>query len=202
MRKIQHLLVCATMMAACAYAQSTAPMPPMEHHHHDDAAEGSEKLGQVSFPTSCADRSQQPMERGIALLHSFGYTEAQMQFSAVPKDDPACAMAHWGMAMTQFHELWGPPEAPALKLGAAEMAKARALAAARGASTPREQAYIAALSAFFDPADAPFQQGADAYEAKMNVLHRDFPGDVEGAAFDALSIIASVAPNDTSLTHE
>ncbi len=91
---------------------------------------------------------------------------------------------------------------PALKLGAAEMAKARALAAAPGASTPREQAYIAALSAFFDPADAPFQQRADAYEAKMNTLHRDFPDDVEGAAFDALSIIASVAPNDTSLNHE
>jgi tetratricopeptide (TPR) repeat protein len=202
MRKIQLLLVCAMMLPACVYAQSTTPMPAMEHHHHDDAAEGSEKLGQVSFPTSCAERSHRPMERGIALLHSFGYTEAQMQFSAIAKDDPACAMAHWAIAMTQFQELWGPPDAAALKLGAAEMAKARALAAAPGASTPREQAYIAALSAFFDPADAPFQQRADAYEAKMNALHRDFPGDVEGAAFDALSIIASVAPNDTSLTHE
>ncbi len=58
MRKTLLLLVCATMLAGCAYAQSTPPMPGMEHHHHDDAAEGSEKLGQVSFPTSCAARSQ------------------------------------------------------------------------------------------------------------------------------------------------
>lgn len=77
-------------------------MPGMEHHHHSDAPDASEKLGQVSFPTSCAARTQGPMERGIALLHSFGYTEAQMQFSAIAKDDPACAMAHWGIAMTQF----------------------------------------------------------------------------------------------------
>jgi tetratricopeptide (TPR) repeat protein len=204
MRAILLLYLCATMLAGSAHAQSTSPVPAMEHQHHDhsDAPEGSEKLGQVSFPTSCAARSQQPMERGVALLHSFGYTEAQMQFQAIAKDDPACAMAHWGIAMTQFQELWGRPGAPGLKLGAEEMARARALAAPPAAITPREKAYIDALSAFFDPADASFQQRADAYEAKMNVLHREFPDDVEGAAFDALSMLASVAPADTSLTHE
>jgi tetratricopeptide (TPR) repeat protein len=204
MRKIVLLFVCATMLAGGVHAQSTPPMPAMEHHHHDDsdAPASGEKLGQVSFPTSCAARSQVPMERGVALLHSFGYTEAQLQFQTIAKDDPACAMAHWGIAMTQFQELWGHPEAPALKLGAEEMAKARALAAPPDAITAREKAYIDALSAFFDPADASFQQRADAYEAKMNALHREFPDDVEGAAFDALSMLASVAPADTSLTHE
>src|SRR3984957_142182 len=202
MRKTGLLLVCAAMLACRTYAQSTPPMPGMEHHHHADAPGASEKLGQVSFPTSCAARSQGPMERGIALLHSFGYTEAQTQFSAIAKDDPACAMAHWGIAMTQFQELWGRPDSASLKRGAEEMAKARALAAPPATITPREQAYIAALSAFFNPADIPFQQRADAYEAKMNALHGEFPQDVEGAAFDALSMLASVAPDDTSLTHE
>jgi tetratricopeptide (TPR) repeat protein len=197
MRTIPLLLVCGALLTSHAYAQST--MPDMEHHHHDNMPE---QLGHVSFPTSCAARSQAPMERGVALLHSFGYTEAQMQFEAIAKDDPACAMAHWGIAMTQFQELWGLPEAAALKLGTEEMAKARALAAPPATITPREQAYIAALSAFFNPADIPFQQRADAYEAKMNALHGEFPEDVEGAAFDALSMLASVAPDDTSLTHE
>jgi tetratricopeptide (TPR) repeat protein len=174
-------------------------MPGMEHHHHDDTPE---QLGHVSFPTSCAARSQAAMERGVALLHSFGYAEAQMQFEAIAKDDPACAMAHWGIAMTQFQELWGRPDAASLKRGAEEMTKARALAAPPATITPREQAYIAALSAFFNPADIPFQQRADAYEAKMNALHSEFPADVEGAAFDALSMLASVSPDDTSLTHE
>ncbi len=199
MRTIPLLIVCCALLTSCTYAQSASPMPDMEHHHHDDTPE---QLGHVSFPTSCAARSQAPMERGVALLHSFGYTVAQMQFETIAKDDPACAMAHWGIAMTQFQELWGRPDAAALKLGADEMAKARALAAPPAKITPREQAYIGAMSAFFDPADIPFQKRADAYEAKMNALHREFPEDVEGAAFDALSMLASEAPDDTSLTHE
>ncbi len=36
----------------------------------------------------------------------------------------------------------------------------------------------------------------------MNALHAMFPDDVEGAAFDALSMLASVPPGDTSLSHE
>lgn len=140
------------------------------------------------------------MRRGVALLHSFGYSVAQMQFEAIAKDDPGCAMAHWGIAMTQFKELWGAPDAEGLKLGREEMAKARA---AEGSSaTPLERGYIEALSAFFEPANETFQQRADAYEAKMNALHAQFPDDVEAAAFDALSMLAAVAPEDTSLSHE
>jgi len=198
------MLLCSALCVICqacsASAQSTPT--PQHHHHHDDAPAPDEKLGQVSFPTSCASRSQPAIERGVALLHSFGYTIAQMQFEAIAKDDPTCAIAHWGIAMTQFQELWQHPEDTQLKRGTKEMAKARALAAPPAKITPREQAYIDALSAFFDPKDASFEQRADAYEAKMDTLHSTFPDDVEGAAFDALAIIASVPPGDTSLTHE
>jgi tetratricopeptide (TPR) repeat protein len=194
-------VICAIAVSGNCFAQSTPPMAE-HHHHHDDAPAPREKLGQVSFPTSCATRSQAAMERGVALLHSFGYTIAQMQFEAIAKDDPACAMAHWGIAMTQFPELWQHPDEAQWKRGFAEMAKARALAAPPAKITPREQAYIDALSAFFDPAKTSYEQRADAYEAKMNGLHAMFPEDVEGAAFDALSMLASVAPGDTSLTHE
>ena len=117
MRKIQLLLVCATMLAARAYAQSTTPMPGMEHHHHYDAAEGEREAWAGIVPHLVCRAIAGPMERGIALLHSFGYTEAQMQFSAIAKDDPACAMAHWGIAMTQFHELWGAPNAAGSEAG-------------------------------------------------------------------------------------
>ena len=84
-------------------------MPGMEAHHHHDMP-NTEKLGTVHFPVSCAASQQAPFERGIALLHSFGYTEAEVQFRAIAKADPNCAMAHWGIAMSQFHELWGRPE--------------------------------------------------------------------------------------------
>jgi hypothetical protein len=70
-------VVCVLAVYGIGFAQSTPSMP--EHHHHDDAPAPGEKLGQVSFPTTCASRSQPAMERGVALLHSFGYTIAQMQ---------------------------------------------------------------------------------------------------------------------------
>ncbi|HVN17370.1 MAG TPA: hypothetical protein VMU05_01310 [Dongiaceae bacterium] len=197
MTKLALLSVCAAILSVTANAQSDSSMP-MEHHQHE-AREG-ETLGHVSFPTSCAPGSQKAIERGVALLHSFGYAEAQRQFEAIAKADPSCAMAHWGIAMTQFQELWGTPDRAELKLGSREMAKARKLAIKK--ATPREQAYIDALSAFYRPRKASHQQRAGAYEAKMNELHRNFPDDVEGAAFDALSMLAAVSPSDTSLNKE
>jgi len=127
-----------TVAAVAAFGLSLTASAQMEHHHHDAAPPAaSEKLGSVSFPTSCAAISQKPMERGVALLHSFGYTEAQQQFEAIAKADSTCAMAHWGIAMTQFRPLWERPDAQALKLGAEEMTKARALA---GSATPLRSA--------------------------------------------------------------
>ena len=185
-------------------AQSMPNMPGMsggEYHHHDDAPLSAEKLGQVHFPVSCAAKSQVPFARGIALLHSFGYTLAEQQFESIAASDPTCAMAHWGIAMTQFRELWGRPDAEALKTGASEMQKAREIAA-KTKITPRELAYIDALSDFYRIAPTSFQQGADAYAAGMSKLHVAYPDDTEGAAFYALSLLADVAPNDTSLTKE
>jgi tetratricopeptide (TPR) repeat protein len=185
-----------------ALAGAMDDMPGMAHHHHNDGPPPGEQLGLVSFPTSCAPASQAAIARGVALLHSFGYTKARQQFEAITKSDPACAMAHWGVAMSQYHELWGHPDDTAFKLGAAETATARSLASASPGATPREHTYIDALSAFFDPADLKFGQRAEAYEAKMNALHTAFPDDVEGAAFDALAILAATAPTDTTLTHQ
>src|SRR5271154_657476 len=207
----KRLAVCLFLLFNCAFcvifpkinAQSMPNMPGMsgEHHHHDDAPANLEKLGQVHFPVSCAAKSQAPFERGVALLHSFGYTLAEQQFQQIADSDPTCAMAHWGVAMTQFRELWGRPDAEALKTGASEMQKAREIAA-KTKITPREQAYIDAMSDFYSLAPGSFQKGTDAYAAAMGKLHAAYPDDTEGAAFYALSLISDVAPNDTSLTKE
>jgi tetratricopeptide (TPR) repeat protein len=104
--------------------------------------------------------------------------------------------------MTQFKEIWEPPDEQALKQGAAQMAQARALSAPPAESTERERAYIDALSTFFDEADTPLQKRLDAYEAKMTAVHDRFPDDVEAAAFAALATLASEPPDDRSLSHE
>jgi tetratricopeptide (TPR) repeat protein len=205
--KFRRVSVLAAVLAAApvsvlAAAQSAPGTPGMQHHQPTESAVSAEKLGQVHFPISCAPGSQAPFERGIALLHSFGYTVAEQQFRKIAAADPGCAMAHWGIAMSQFHELWGRPDPAALKIGASEMATARKLAAASKGTTPRELAYIKAMSDFYANAPASYQRGADAYTADMAALHAAYPNDVEGAAFYALSLLADVAPGDTSLTRQ
>jgi tetratricopeptide (TPR) repeat protein len=194
------ILLTACLLAPIRVAAQS--MPDMSGHHHEAVAVTPEQLGQVHFPITCAAASQAPFTRGIALLHSFGYTLAEQQFQAIAAADPTCPMAYWGLAMTHYQELWGQPDPAALKLGAAEMAKARHLAAGSHKTTPRELAYIKAMSDFYALAPHDYQQAADAYSADMAALHAAYPGDVEGAAFYALSLIASVAPDDTSLTKE
>jgi tetratricopeptide (TPR) repeat protein len=185
-------------------AQDMPGMPgmPAHHHHDDDAPANLEKLGAVHFPVSCAAAVQAPFERGIALLHSFGYVEAEAQFRKIAADDPSCAMAHWGIAMSQFHELWGRPDGAAMKAGAEETAKAKLIVVLPTHVTQREMMYILALDGFYTQAPADFQKAADGYATAMGALHTSYPDDIEGAAFYALAIIASEAPDDTSLKKE
>jgi tetratricopeptide (TPR) repeat protein len=162
-----------------------------------------EKLGDVNFAVSCKPSTQAQFNRGIALLHSFGYTQAERQFKSIVAADPTCAMAHWGVAMSQYHEIWGHPEESALEVGVAQMQQASALAVnPKLKITGREISYISALSDFFSRAPVTYQTGADAYVAGMASLHADYPEDVDGAAFYALALLADVAPDDTSLTKE
>src|SRR5258706_15032537 len=78
-------------------------------------ADDADKIGQVRFPISCSATVQKPFERAVALLHSFWYLEAAKAFTAVAQADPDCAMAYWGLAMTNWTQIWSPPPPAALK---------------------------------------------------------------------------------------
>ncbi len=96
---------CLAMVLLCCALPAVAD----EGHHHEDLTE--KQLGTVHFPVSCAEAVQKPFERGVALLHSFWYEEAEKEFADIAKDDPKCAMAQWGLAMSQWHQLWNHPDA-------------------------------------------------------------------------------------------
>src|SRR6202007_1362290 len=85
----------------------SASLLAQEHDHP-----APEKLGTVSFPTSCKPAMQPQFDRAVALLHSFAYGVAEHAFQSGAEHDPQCAMAHWGIAMTHFHQLWEPPLPP------------------------------------------------------------------------------------------
>src|SRR2546422_5198007 len=103
-----------------------------------------EQLGTVHFSVSFAEAVHKPFERGIALLHSFWYEEAEREFEQIGEIDRKCAMAHWGVAMSLWHQLWDEPTPATIKRGQTEINKAQSLPP----STARERDYISALSAF------------------------------------------------------
>jgi tetratricopeptide (TPR) repeat protein len=157
--------------------------------------DANERLGTVSFSVSCAPASQAEFNRGIALLHDFWYAEAEPQFNRIAKSDPTCAMAHWGVAMSMFHQIWDRPDPDVMKAGWAEMEKAQRPAA----GTERERDYIAALADFYRPGDAKFPERVAAYSAAMGRLYAKYPG-VNAGAFYALSLLAAESPDDTALS--
>ena len=162
------------------------------------SAPAGERLGVVSFPVSCAPQVQAAFNRGVALLHDFWYEEAAPQFERILKADPSCAMAHWGVAMSGFHQIWDQPNKGTMDTGWRELQAAQA----HPPKTARERAYIDALAEFFRPGPSDFQPRVEAYAAAMGKLYGQYPKDVDAGAFYALSLLAEEAPHDTTLTQE
>ncbi len=181
-------------IAALPFAVSAAnpdaigAAPPLNDEH----------LGTVAFEVSCSPAVRANFNRGVALLHDFWYEEARPQFEKIIAADPSCAMAHWGIAMSGFHQIWDRPDAAATAKGWREMQAA----AARPPKSAREREYIAALSAFFRPGAEDFQARIEAYAAAMGALYARYPSDVDAGAFYALALLAAERPDDTSLTQE
>jgi tetratricopeptide (TPR) repeat protein len=156
----------------------------------------AERLGTVSFSVSCAPAVEARFTRGVALLHDFWYQEARQQFEEIAKADPNCAMAHWGVALSLFHQIWDRPDEATVAHGWREMQAAQA----HPSKTARERAYVAALSGFYRPDQRDYQSRIEGYAAAMAKLYQDYPGDTDAGAFYALSLLAAQAPNDASVT--
>ena len=163
-------------------------------------AAAADQLGTVVFPTSCSSTVQPAIERGVALLHSFQYDEADQAFSEASRQDVRCAMCHWGKAMALYHPLWNEwPSTTAFKQARTEIARAQRT----GTKTRREQLYIAAAAVFFQD-DRPALTHAErvkAYSNASGVLHRQFPQDQEATAFYALSLVALASEHVDDLSN-
>ncbi|HEU4625175.1 MAG TPA: hypothetical protein VFS52_10455 [Steroidobacteraceae bacterium] len=177
-----------TVLAALAFASSSSGA---EGEHHSHAA--PEKLGSVSFPTSCAPAVQPGFDRAVALLHSFSYSVSEQAFRDVADRDPNCAMAYWGLAMTHYHQLWEVPAGEELRTGAELIRKA---GEARSV-TPRERGFIEAVATYYrDPEHASPAVRAERYTNAMSAVARENTTDMESQIFYALALIATASPTD------
>ena len=99
-------------------------------------------------------------------------------------------MAHWGVAMSCFHQIWGPEIAPACLPNATEEIET---AQKLGSSSALERGYIQALSLIYKDADAvPLSERDHQYEEAMARLAHDNKDEVEAQVFYALALLSNI----------
>ncbi|HEX5216089.1 MAG TPA: hypothetical protein VFV98_11550 [Vicinamibacterales bacterium] len=186
-RVILGSAIVATLTAAPALAQ--------DHQHP------AGELGSVKFQTSCAAPAQEKFQHAMALLHSFEFGPAIVDFTAAANADSRCAIAYWGIALARWTNPFGAGIRPAAQVqqGLDAIQQARKM----DARTQREKDYIDAASKLFTDA-ATLDQRARivAYEQAMAGVAAKYPDDREAQIFWALSLTASALPTDKTYANQ
>ncbi len=156
-------------------------------------------FGDVNFETSCPDIVKEQFALALSMLHSFEYDEAEKVFAKVLDAAPDCAMAYWGVAMSNFHPLWTPPTEPELEKGSRALAIAKSITQ----KTAREAAYIDAISLLFhDWKNLDHKTRSKMYEEAMAKIYLDYPQDKEAAVLYALALDGTADPADTTFSNQ
>jgi hypothetical protein len=153
------------------------------------SVQGSEEgLGRAHMDVTCSQAVAAKFDRALALLHNFWYSRALEGFQQVSNDDPECAMAYWGAAMTFNHPFWDPPS-QADEKAAWELAR-KAMSAQEVSA--RERLYLAAVAALYKDAGEGTKSTRDLnYRALMATAYAQYPDD-ETALFYGLSILGAI----------
>ncbi|HVS66292.1 MAG TPA: tetratricopeptide repeat protein [Thermoanaerobaculia bacterium] len=164
-------------------------------------ADWSVDVGFLTFPTSGSPEAQVHFQRGVAILHSFGYKQAIEEFRKAQELDPGFAMAYWGEALSYNHifvprlDLDSPRETLARLAATPEERRAKA-------PTEREKDFLSAVEVHFGERAARHEHGDDtkarriAYMEAMKRMHETYPEDDEVSAFYAVAVIAARGPLD------
>jgi len=185
------LVVAVATLPAWGHAEATAP---------SGVKPGEQKLGTVTFPTSCTPAAQQQFERAVAMVHSFFYPDTLKAFQGVVDTDASCAIAYWGIAISQRpNPLVGPFDEATLKRGLEAAQKGLAIPP----KTEREHDWLAAIEVFYKDYDKIDQDTrALAYEQAMERLVQKYPADSEAAIFYALALNETASHADKTFAKQ
>lgn len=177
-------------------AVSLSPAWCDEGHQHSLT---DEEVGSVHFATSCAKTVAASFNRAVALLHSFQYEQTRQAFTEISVQDPKCAMAEWGIAMSHYHGLWDNGD---LAAGREALHKAQEVAGANPQTTAREKAYIEALAEIYREDGKDKYAHAQAFEEKMGAVQAAYPDDSEAAIFHALTLAITAPKTDKTYANQ
>jgi tetratricopeptide (TPR) repeat protein len=158
-------------------------------------SQSPDQLGKVDFANSCSGAVQETLQRGVAMLHSFWFIEGEKTFRAVLAQDPACAIATWGIAaVLMSNPLAGDGPSPQW----AQRAQAAIDEGRRsGAQTQRERDYIDAVAAYYqDWANRPERARQHSRAKAFEGLAARYPDDAEAQIFHALYLASTQSLDD------
>lgn len=143
------------------------------------------RLGAVDLRVTGHPDALPRFERGLLLLHSFEYKDAEEEFRAARSADPLMPMALWGIAMCQNFPIWLREN---YEVGRAAV---DSLARINREVSEQEKDLIGAVQLLFAE-DLEKQVRDNNYRDAMSRLHKKYPNHDEMAAFYALSILGTV----------
>jgi hypothetical protein len=145
-------------------------------------------VGEVAFVNSGAPAAQAEFLHGLAQLHNFEYEDAASHFREAQNIDPNFAMAYWGEAMTKNHGIWHEQDLASARDALARLAPTPAARLAK-APTAREKQYLVCIDILYG--EGSKEDRDQKYAAAMGHLYKQYPEDIDAAAFYALSILSS-----------
>jgi len=141
-------------------------------------------LGTYSRPASAEPEAQKWFDRGLVWLFAYNHEEAVVCFERALEADPACALAHWGIAYAlgpNYNKPWEvfTPEEKEPALNRAHVALKAGLALT--SAKPAERALIEALASRYptDPEIEDYQPFNDGFAAAMKPVYEDYPDDLD-----------------------
>jgi tetratricopeptide (TPR) repeat protein len=188
-----------TMLVPAAVIAAFLAQPLRANEDDAAAKSGQGQFGKVNFPTSCSAAVQPQFERAVAMLHSFFFPEHIKAFQAVIKADPQCAMAYWGLAISQRGNPLVPPwPEESLKRALEAIQQGKAVA-----KTERERDWLNALEVVYRDYDkVPVSTRSQRYEQAMADLARKYPDDKEASIFYALALLEAVDHADKTYARQ
>lgn len=163
------------------------------HASADVADDGGwfDNVGSLDFPTSGGAEAQKHFLRGVAILHSFGWKQAIVEFQKAQELEADFAMAYWGESLCYNHPLIGERDRESPREVLARLGDTPKERAAK-APTDREKGFLAAVEVLFG--EGSLGERRIGYMGAMERLYNAYPEDPEVRAFYSLSLLAAAGP--------
>jgi tetratricopeptide (TPR) repeat protein len=147
-----------------------------------------DNLGSHTYAiTTGVPLAQRYFDQGLRLYYGFNHAESIRAFQEATRQDPACAMCYWGIALASGPNINAPMDRQA---GLTAYDAIRQAVAREAAAGPTERALIQALVARYAANPPDDRSGLDAaYARALGEVVRQYPMDLDAATLYAEALM-------------